>query len=84
MNYKYVLLLDRAYLLKSLDELEQHGYDPKKDTLYELGRKIRVTYEPKIEEVASVPRKIEVPIKIETTNSTISAVKPTWGGSHGE
>lgn len=49
MNYKYVLLLDRAYMLKSLDELEQHGYDPKTDILYELGRKIRVTLEPKIE-----------------------------------
>jgi hypothetical protein len=78
MNYKYVLLLDRAYLLKSLDELEQHGYNPDKDTLYELGRKIRVTYEPKIEEVISAHPKIEI-----ATKSVSQVVKPTWGGSHG-
>jgi hypothetical protein len=54
-NYKYVLLLDRAYLLKSLDELERYGYDPNKDTLYELGRKIRVINKPVIEEVTTHP-----------------------------
>ena len=75
MNYKYVLLLDRAYLLKSLDELEQHGYDPDKDTLYELGRKIRVTYQPKIEEVVSAEVESKLPPAFAGS---------TWGRAHGK
>ena len=79
MNYKYVLLLDRAYLLKSLDELESHGYNPDKDMLYELGRKIRVTYQPKIEEVVSAPRKVEVESKLPP-----AFAGTTWGRAHGK